>query len=214
MNRSAGISLEVKPFLCQIIGCNAQLVFRGCLTAGDIVRIPGFIGQAVHRTCRSINLHWVASLTAHCHHIVQLDAVVRHAVTFIFRRYGQRSVCRAHCGVFPVHRVNSMPVFGISSRNDIYIITGFHFCGCTCNGGLQLTYVHRIRSRFAGLDIVNLLVIYIYIICGEGKSADCQPVCIHCRITGFDHIRRDGVFIDRRFTDLYASCLSEFHILV
>ena len=56
---------KVHAFICQFRGCVGnlivhffKLVFRSGLSAGDVVRIPGFVGQSVDGSVFPVDFHF------------------------------------------------------------------------------------------------------------------------------------------------------------
>ena len=192
------ITGKVHAFICQFRGCVGnlivhffKLVFCGRLPAGDVVRIPGFVGQFVNGSvfpvdfhfsginvsCRAVNGDFVSGfdnacctvdgylfgrIASQCHFVAESDSIFRAA-------------CR------------------ISTFGDSYIaVFGFDgrmFSSFSSNG-IQLVYINRVCAIDTGRHVGDFVAAVVKAVFGQGYGVsgrsviDRNAVIIHDRIAG------------------------------
>ena len=156
--------------LACLAGYNLQLVFRRRLSAGDMVRIPGLIGQSVHCAGRTVDSH--------------LSGLDRTFGTFnadLLGRIGsQRNI------IIQVDMVRFGSV-GIRFRSHRRIFAVRYFRGGTGCRFFQLADIDGIGICLACRYIGDLLAACINSRLGNaGAVLDLQPVLVdcHCRVSG------------------------------
>ena len=192
------IAGKVHAFICQFRGCvgnllvyGFELVFCGGLPAGDVVRIPGFIGQSVDGSVFPVDFHFsgidVSCRAVNGDFVSGFDDACCSVDGYLFGRIG--SQCDFVAESNSIFRAAGR----IGSFGDSYIaVFGFdgRMFSSFSGNGIQLVYINRVCAIDTGRHVGDFVAAVVKAVLGEGYRIsgcaviDCNAVIIHNCIAG------------------------------
>ena len=189
---------KVHAFICQFRGCVGnlivhffKLVFCGRLPAGDVVRIPGFIGQSVDGSVFPVDFHFsgidVSCRAVNGDFVSGFDDACCSVNGYLFGRIG--SQCDFVAESDSIFRAAGC----IGTRRNGYIgILGFdgRMFSSLSGNGIQLVYIDRVCAVDAISNIGDGVSPIVKSVLGQGYRIsgraviDCNASIVHNCIAG------------------------------